>query len=84
MPAGCGFYDPNHLYFDPTVSTITYRGEQIVFSAAEQPYPRGIESSFGIDYVDVVLDPATQGQPLPIEVFGALGGGPNSAWRSGS
>jgi hypothetical protein len=74
MPAGCGFYDPNNLYFNPPVSTITYRGEQIVFEAADQPYPRGIKSSYGIDFVDVELDPGTQGQPLTIEFSGAPGG----------
>jgi hypothetical protein len=74
LPAGCGFYDPNHLYFDPPVSEITYRGEQVVFAAADQPYPHGIGSSFGIEFVDVVLDPSTQGQPLTLEFSGAPGG----------
>jgi hypothetical protein len=73
-PAGCGFYDPNHLYLDPPVSELTYRGEQLVFAAADQPYPRGIGSSFGIDFVDIVLDPSTQGQPLTIEFSGAPDG----------
>jgi len=74
MPAGCGFYDPNNLYFNPPVSTISYRGDQIAFEAADQPYPRGIKSSYGIDFVDVELDPGTQGQPLTIEFSGAPGG----------
>jgi hypothetical protein len=73
-PTGCGFYDPNSLYFDPPVSTITYTGKRVTFAADDQPYPRGIKSSFGIDFVDVVLDPATQGQSLTIEVSGAPGG----------
>ncbi len=73
-PAGCSFYDPNGLYFDPPVSTITYRGEKIVFQAADQPYPRGIKSSFGIDFVDVALDPGTRRQSLTVEFSGARGG----------
>jgi hypothetical protein len=71
--AGCSFYDPNHLYFDPPVSELTYRGAQVLFAAADQPYPHGIGSSYGIDLVDVVLDPSTQGQPLTIEISGAPG-----------
>ena len=74
-PAGCGFYDPEDLYFDPPVSTLTYRGERVVFEAVDQAYPRGIRSSFGIDFVDVELEPGTQGQPLTIEFSGASGGG---------
>jgi hypothetical protein len=73
-PAGCGFYDPNGLYFDPPVSTLTYSGKRVTFAAEDQPYPRGIKSSFGIDFVDVVLDPGTQRQALTIEVSGAPGG----------
>jgi hypothetical protein len=74
IPAGCGFYDPNDLYFDPPVSTIPYRGERIVFEAANQPYPRGIKSSYGIDFVDIELDPRTQGQSLTLEFSGDPGG----------
>jgi hypothetical protein len=73
-PTGCGFYDPNSLYFNPPVSTITYRGERVTFAAEDQPYPRGIKSSYGIDFVDVVPDPGTQGQSLTIEFSGAPGG----------
>jgi hypothetical protein len=74
IPAGCGFYDPNNLYFNPPVSTLTYRGERIVFGAEDQPYARGIRSSFGIDFVDVELDPSTQGQSLTVELSGDPGG----------
>jgi hypothetical protein len=74
VPAGCGFYDPNRLYFDPPVSRITYKGEKIVYAAADQAYPSGIRSSFGIDFVDVELDPSSQGQPVTIEFFGTPGG----------
>jgi hypothetical protein len=71
VPAGCGLYDPNHLYVDPPVSTVTYRGEQMVFAAPDQGYPSGIKSSFGIDFVDIELDPSAQGQSLTIEFYGA-------------
>ena len=70
-PTGCGLYDPNHLYVDPPVSSVTYRGEQMVFAAPDQGYPSGIKSSFGIDFVDIELNPSAQGQPLTIEFYGA-------------
>ena len=65
-PAGCGFYDPNDLYYAPPVSTITYSG-------TDQQYSGEIKSSFGIDFVDVILDPAADGQPLTIEFHDAPG-----------
>jgi hypothetical protein len=73
-PTGCGFYDPYSLYAEPPVGTITYSGATITYSEAAQPYPAGIRSSFGMDFVDVVLDPAADGQPLTIEFRPAPGG----------
>jgi hypothetical protein len=64
--AGCGFYDPNSLYYDPPVGTINYSG-------ADLQYSDGIGSSFGMDFVDVVLDPAADGQPLTLEFHPAPG-----------
>jgi hypothetical protein len=72
-PAGCGYYDPNNLYHDPPVSTIVYTGTPISYSEADQAFPAGIRSSFGMDFVDVVLDPAVDGQPLMLELYGAPG-----------
>jgi hypothetical protein len=63
-PAGCGLYDPSGLYNEPPFSTIHYAG-------VEQEYVGAIKSSFGIDLVDVALDPAADGQPLTIEFYGA-------------
>jgi len=70
---GCGFYDPFGMYDEPPVSTITYTGATITYSEAAQPYPAGIRSSFGMDFVDVVLDPAADGQPLTIDFHPAPG-----------
>jgi len=67
-PAGCGFYDPSGLYNEPPFSTIAYTG-------AEQEYADAIKSSFGVDLVDVALDPAANGQPLTIEFYGAPAAG---------
>lgn len=72
-PVGCGFYDPNGLYHDPPSSTIVYTGTPIVYAEADQAFPAGIGSSFGMDFVEVVLDPAVDGQPLVLELYGAPG-----------
>jgi hypothetical protein len=56
----CGLYDPFDQYNEPPVSTITYTG-------AEQVYPNSIRNRFGIDLVDVVIDPSVGEHPLTIE-----------------
>jgi hypothetical protein len=65
-PAGCDLYDPHHLYHGPPLSTITFTG-------ADQEYQEGIGSSFGMDFVEVILDPAAEGQSLTLELYGAPG-----------
>jgi hypothetical protein len=72
---GCGFYDPQRLYHKPPAATITYAGEQVVYDAARQAFPTGIQSSFGMDLVEVVLEPDAVGQSLAIEFSGAPGAG---------
>ncbi|MCP4543135.1 MAG: hypothetical protein GY832_38975 [Chloroflexi bacterium] len=73
IPAGCGFYDPTGLYNNPMINTITYNGTTITYAETDQPYPVGINNSFGMDFVDMILDPTTNGQPLAIEFYGAPG-----------
>ena len=73
QPGLCGFYDPNHLYNGPTTSRITYTGTPLIYDAAKQPRPAGIPSSFGMDFIEIDLDPATDGQPLTMAVYGAPG-----------
>jgi hypothetical protein len=72
-PAGCGFYDPYGLYYDPPLSTITYTGTTITYTGADHRHQDGIGSSFGMDFVDVMLDPAADGQPLTLEFHPAPG-----------
>jgi hypothetical protein len=74
FPAGCGIYDPHELYDDSPYSTILYTGEAITYSRLSQPYPAGIPSSFGIDFVDVALDPSLDGQSLTLEFHSAREG----------
>lgn len=75
MPAGCGFYDPNELYNAPPISKLTYIGQELTFGAGEQPFPAGIKSSYGMDFVEVVLDEKANGQPLTLEFYGEPGDG---------
>ena len=65
-PTGCGFYDPNKLYVDPPLNTITYTG-------VEQEVSGYLWNSFGMEFIDVVLDPAADGRPLKIKVQPAPG-----------
>ena len=65
-PAGCGFYDPNSLYVDPPLNTVTYTGTR-------QRQSGLISSNFDMDFVDVSLHPATDGQPLTLELYGVAG-----------
>jgi hypothetical protein len=74
IPAGCGYYDPHSLYYDPLLSTITYTGTATTYTEPAQPYPAGIRSSFGMDFVDVTLDPAADGQSVTLEFYPAPGG----------
>jgi hypothetical protein len=75
VPADCGFYDPNELYYAPPISKLTYGGQELEFGAAEQPYPAGIRSSYGMDFVEVVLDDKVNGQPLTLGFKGDPEGG---------
>ena len=65
-PAGCGLYDPHHLYLSPSSDPITYAGTDL-------QYQGNIKSSFGMDFVDVVLDPAANGKTLKLAFQGAPG-----------
>ena len=69
VPNGCGFYDPNNLYTNPYVSTLSFSGQEIIFGAEDQSFPSGIRSSFGMDFVDIILDSELQGKPLTIEIL---------------
>jgi len=67
-PDSCGFYDPNKLYSEPKISVLEYTGKEILLAADNQAYPAGIQSSFGMDFVDLQLRPEVKGQSLTIEL----------------
>jgi hypothetical protein len=70
-PAGCGLYDPNNLYDAPPAGIIAYSGASIAYDARQQRFPAGVQSSYGMDFVDVILDPAGNGGALTLEFYGA-------------
>ena len=73
QPGLCGFYDPNHKYNGPTINQLTYTGTPLIYNVAEQPYPAGIPSSFGIDYVEIELNQAADAQALTLDIYGIPG-----------
>ncbi len=68
-PSICGFYDPASLYSEPIVKELSYSGGELHLSQAEQPYPAGIKSSYGMDFIELKLRPEVNGQPLTIEIL---------------
>ncbi|HSF83392.1 MAG TPA: hypothetical protein VLA49_19295 [Anaerolineales bacterium] len=73
LPSGCSFYDPQNLYLDVPVPQISYSGEQVEYDSSNQPYPAGIKSSYGMDFLEVQLTPEAQQRPLTIELIGEQG-----------
>jgi hypothetical protein len=65
--AGCGFYDPNGLYAQPQVEEIVYAGER-------QVYESEIGGSFGMAFLEIVLDPQANGGGLRLAFLPAAGG----------
>ena len=67
LPVGCGFFDPHGLYKTPPLDVFSYEGSSQVYAGA-------INSSFGVDFIEVQLEfPATEKQ-LEIEVSGLESG----------
>ena len=63
FPAGCGFHDPNNLYTAPHAD---------VFSPGEGPMliNGSISSSYGIDLLELALDPSADGKSIKIILRG--------------
>jgi hypothetical protein len=59
-PSGCGFYDPKAAYADPPVERVIFTGKDRVVSGA-------IASSFGMDFIEVVLRPGLDQRSLTVE-----------------
>jgi hypothetical protein len=65
-PADCGgfYYDPNRTYVDPPLEVkLNYYGAQLTYVGA-------IPTSFGMDFIEVGLDPAVHNRPLMVKIQG--------------
>jgi hypothetical protein len=58
------YYDPKGMYVDPPLEAeLVYDGTPLTYSGA-------IPSSFGMDFIEVQLDPAVHNQPLTVKIQG--------------
>jgi hypothetical protein len=60
LPAGCGLYDPHHLYGGPPVETVTFDG-------AAREVQRDLLSPSSMDWIDILFAPAAEGKSLTLE-----------------
>jgi hypothetical protein len=58
------YYDPDEMYVDPPLEA------QLVYDGAHKSYGGAIPSSYGMDFVEVSLDPGVHGQSLRIRLEG--------------
>ena len=69
LPEECGFYDPRDIYLDLHIPEIQFTSQAFTYDKSDQPFPAGIKSSYGIDFIQVKLSPAVDGKPLSIELI---------------
>jgi hypothetical protein len=60
------FYDPHFVYYDPPVSTIRYEAGDAAYAGVT--HVDAIPSSFGVDLLEVILEPTANGRPLTVQV----------------
>jgi hypothetical protein len=60
IPRECGFYDPNELYPLPPVRTVN-------LTSASNPITGDVASSYGIDFIDVLVSPNINVRSLTME-----------------
>jgi hypothetical protein len=70
--ASCGgrYQDPNEVYAEPALEAVLDYGGVSAADGSGITYEGSISSSYGMDFVDVRLDPTLKGQPLTIKVHG--------------
>jgi hypothetical protein len=68
----CGgrYQDPNEVYTEPALDAVLDYGGVGTADGSGIIHDGVIPSSYGMDFVDVRLDPTLQGQPLTIKVHG--------------
>ena len=68
LPVGCGMYDPVHGYLHLPIPEFTYTGDRLTLDSTQQPFPGGIKSSFGINFIEINLTRITNGKSLILEL----------------
>ncbi|MGW8224832.1 MAG: hypothetical protein ACWGOY_03825 [Anaerolineales bacterium] len=68
-PAGCAMYDPAQAYLYIPLPEFTYKGELLTIDSSKQPFPAGIQSSYGMDFIQINLAGVFEGQSLTIELL---------------
>ena len=63
FPAGCGFHDPNKLYTAPHADVFAIGEGSLLINGS-------ISSSFGIDLLELALDPSVDGESMKIILRG--------------
>lgn len=63
FPAGCGFHDPNNLYRAPHADVFAIAEDSLLINGS-------ISSSFGIDLLELALDPSVDGKSMKIILRG--------------
>jgi hypothetical protein len=61
---GEGYYDPKGVYADPALEA------KLTVGGGGLTYEGGIPASYGMDFLEVQLDPALEGQPLTVTFQG--------------
>jgi hypothetical protein len=67
--AECGglYHDPDGVYVDPPLEAVLDYGDGDATDNVGLTYDGAIPSSYGMDFIDVRLDPTLQGQPLTLK-----------------
>ena len=66
-PVGCGFYDPNRLYPYPPITTVALPALADTSTVTEILLAGDISGSYGMDFIDIGLDPTLDGSSLALE-----------------
>lgn len=66
MPQGCSLYDPNRLYPEPPVETVSESKPDAETRLPERVVTGNIPNSYGIDFVEISVEPELRGRPITI------------------
>ena len=68
QPPGCELYDPDRRYLQIPIPEFTYAGDILTVDGTAQPFPDGIKSSFGMDFLEIHLADVSRDVPFTIRL----------------